>query len=120
MFFKQIKLIQSPSKNTYFSLALVLFRLILAFAVNETEMLCRPSCGACCIAPSISSIIPGMPNGKAAGEKCIHLLDDMRCDIFGHKSRPKVCADFQADNEICKDSREMALITITELETLTR
>ncbi|WP_429347626.1 hypothetical protein [Paraburkholderia sp. Clong3] len=25
---------------------------------------CRPDCGACCIAPSISSPIPGMPNGK--------------------------------------------------------
>ncbi len=25
---------------------------------------CRPGCGACCTAPSISSPIPGMPNGK--------------------------------------------------------
>ncbi|MEO6656902.1 MAG: YkgJ family cysteine cluster protein, partial [Arenimonas sp.] len=24
-------------------------------------MSCRPGCGACCIAPSISSLIPGMP-----------------------------------------------------------
>ncbi|MDP3170542.1 MAG: YkgJ family cysteine cluster protein, partial [Polaromonas sp.] len=24
-------------------------------------MNCRPGCGACCIAPSISSPIPGMP-----------------------------------------------------------
>lgn len=82
-------------------------------------MQCRPSCGACCIAPSISSSIPGMPQGKAAGEKCIHLLADMRCAIFGQASRPKVCADFLADIDICKDSREMALITITELETST-
>ena len=82
-------------------------------------MQCRPSCGACCIAPSISSTIPGMPNGKAAGEKCIHLLEDMRCKIFGQRDRPKVCADFQADKDICKDTRTMALITITELETMT-
>ncbi|MCC6439509.1 MAG: YkgJ family cysteine cluster protein, partial [Rhodanobacteraceae bacterium] len=26
-------------------------------------MSCRSGCGACCIAPSISSPIPGMPNG---------------------------------------------------------
>ncbi|HFY5777145.1 TPA: YkgJ family cysteine cluster protein, partial [Salmonella enterica subsp. enterica serovar Typhimurium] len=25
---------------------------------------CRSGCGACCIAPSISSPIPGMPYGK--------------------------------------------------------
>ncbi|HNF77692.1 MAG TPA: YkgJ family cysteine cluster protein, partial [Thauera aminoaromatica] len=24
---------------------------------------CRPGCAACCIAPSISSPIPGMPHG---------------------------------------------------------
>jgi Fe-S-cluster containining protein len=28
---------------------------------------CRIGCGACCIAPSISSPIPGMPNGKLLG-----------------------------------------------------
>lgn len=82
-------------------------------------MQCRNACGACCIAPSISSPIPGMPFGKPAGEKCIHLLADMRCNIFGQASRPKVCSDFKADQDICKDSRELALITITELETMT-
>jgi Fe-S-cluster containining protein len=30
-------------------------------------MNCRLGCGACCIAPSISSPIPGMPQGKPAG-----------------------------------------------------
>lgn len=25
---------------------------------------CRPDCGACCTAPSITSPIPGMPDGK--------------------------------------------------------
>jgi len=30
-------------------------------------MECRPHCGACCTAPSISSPIPGMPNGKMSG-----------------------------------------------------
>lgn len=30
----------------------------------ENTFECRPGCGACCIAPSISSPIPGMPEGK--------------------------------------------------------
>ncbi|MCF5019628.1 YkgJ family cysteine cluster protein, partial [Pseudomonas lactis] len=29
-------------------------------------MKCREGCGACCIAPSISSPLPGMPQGKPA------------------------------------------------------
>lgn len=79
-------------------------------------MQCRPFCGACCVAPSISSPIPGMPNGKAAGEACIHLLPDWRCNIFNDPKRPKVCADFKADIEICADSQKIALINLTELE----
>ena len=35
---------------------------------------CRPGCAACCIAPSISSPIPGMPHGKPAGVRCIQLV----------------------------------------------
>ena len=34
---------------------------------------CRPGCAACCIAPSISSPIPGMPHGKPAGVRCAQL-----------------------------------------------
>ncbi|MFA0698258.1 YkgJ family cysteine cluster protein, partial [Vibrio sp. 10N.222.49.C9] len=33
-------------------------------------MECRLYCGACCIAPSISSSFPLHPNGKNAGERC--------------------------------------------------
>ena len=39
----------------------------------------RSGCGACCIAPSISSLIPGMPQGKPAGVHCVQLTDDNRC-----------------------------------------
>ena len=39
--------------------------------VNAME--CRIGCGACCIAPSISSPIPGMPDGKPAGVRCVQL-----------------------------------------------
>src|SRR5690606_40832938 len=47
-----------------------------------TGMECRPGCGACCIAPSISSAIPGMPNGKPAGVRCLHLTDANYCGLF--------------------------------------
>ena len=82
-------------------------------------MQCQPSCGACCIAPSISSPIPGMPNGKAAGEMCIHLSSDWKCIIFHDPTRPKVCADFQADREICGYDRATALINLIHLENIT-
>ncbi|HVK38365.1 MAG TPA: YkgJ family cysteine cluster protein, partial [Candidatus Kapabacteria bacterium] len=36
-------------------------------------MTCRDGCGACCIAPSITSPIPGMPDGKPAGVRCVQL-----------------------------------------------
>ncbi|WP_262354534.1 YkgJ family cysteine cluster protein [Bordetella pertussis] len=62
---------------------------------------CRPGCGACCIAPSISSPIPGMPQGKPAGSRCVQLDDDMRCRIFGHPDRPDVCSSLQPSTELC-------------------
>jgi len=70
---------------------------------------CRKSCGACCIAVSISSPIPGMPGGKPAGIRCIHLLDDYRCALYYSPGRPKVCSDFKAEPEFCGSSREEAL-----------
>ncbi|MGB5998440.1 MULTISPECIES: YkgJ family cysteine cluster protein [Marinomonas] len=82
-------------------------------------MQCRSHCGACCTAPSISSPIPGMPNGKAAGQACIHLLTDYRCAIFNDPSRPKVCRDFSAEAMICGNSREEALQIITSIEQAT-
>ncbi|MFB6342009.1 YkgJ family cysteine cluster protein [Saccharicrinis sp. FJH2] len=79
-------------------------------------MKCRENCGACCIAPSISSPIPGMPNGKKAGEQCIHLTNDFRCGIFTSPERPKVCAGFMAEELVCGHSREEALTILSELE----
>jgi Fe-S-cluster containining protein len=72
-------------------------------------MECRPGCGACCIAASISSPVPGMPEGKPAGVRCIHLQDDYKCALYGDPSRPQVCIDFKADPEFCGSSREEAL-----------
>jgi Fe-S-cluster containining protein len=72
-------------------------------------MECRSNCGACCIAVSISSPIPGMPGGKPAGIRCIHLLDDYRCALYNQVERPKVCSDFKAEPEFCGNNREEAL-----------
>jgi len=79
-------------------------------------MLCRPGCAACCIAPSISSPIPGMPLGKPAGERCIQLDESGLCRIFGQSSRPRVCLDFVADEAVCGLTDEQALINLTHLE----
>ncbi|CAH2808508.1 MAG: UPF0153 protein YeiW [uncultured Paraburkholderia sp.] len=68
---------------------------------NVAGHACRPDCGACCIAPSISSPIPGMPNGKPAGVRCVQLGDDLRCAIFGQPERPACCSGLQPQAEMC-------------------
>ncbi|OEE62743.1 hypothetical protein A1OK_19325 [Enterovibrio norvegicus FF-454] len=87
--------------------------------MKEQEMSCRLGCGACCIAPSISSAIPGMPNGKPAGERCIQLGDNNLCKIFGQPDRPAVCSQFKADRDICGGTNQFAIDVLTELEALT-
>lgn len=82
-------------------------------------MECRSGCGACCIAPSITSPIPGMPNGKAAGERCVQLGEDNLCLIFGLPERPPVCLKFQADDETCGSDNETALRNLIYLEDMT-
>nr|WP_314863323.1 YkgJ family cysteine cluster protein [uncultured Undibacterium sp.] len=77
---------------------------------------CRPHCAACCIEPSITSAIPGMPEGKPAGVPCIQLMDDLRCAIFGEPERPACCSGLQASQEMCGDTRVHALLWLKELE----
>lgn len=79
-------------------------------------MKCRPYCGACCITPSISSPIPGMPDGKPANVRCIHLADDFRCLIYDSSDRPKVCDKFKAEKSICGKTREEAIRNLNQLE----
>ena len=81
---------------------------------------CRSHCGACCIAPSISSPIPGMPDGKPAGVRCIHLTIDFRCALFGHPDRPAVCESLQPSREMCGADAAAALAYLTRLERETR
>lgn len=77
---------------------------------------CRAGCGACCIAPSISSPIPGMPEGKPAGVRCIHLSVEHLCAIFGRSDRPAVCAAFRADEAVCGEDRDSAIRMLGWLE----
>ncbi len=80
---------------------------------------CRAGCAACCIAPSLSSPIPGMPQGKPAGVPCVQLTADLRCALYGRAERPAVCASFPVMAEHCGTGREEALRLLGELERLT-
>jgi Fe-S-cluster containining protein len=81
---------------------------------------CRHHCGACCIAPSITSPIPGMPHGKPAGIPCVQLDDDYRCRLFGKAERPAFCASLRPLLSMCGAAREEALSVLTQLELATR
>ncbi|WKB51245.1 YkgJ family cysteine cluster protein [Eleftheria terrae] len=83
-------------------------------------MQCRSGCAACCIAPSISSPIPGMPQGKPAGVRCVQLTEDNRCQLFGRPERPTVCGSLQPDPDMCGDSREQALRWLGYVEQATQ
>ena len=77
---------------------------------------CRIGCGACCIVPSISSPIPGMPEGKPAFVRCIQLTDDNRCRLFGQPERPAVCLSFKPDKVVCGETDEEAFERLGWLE----
>ena len=83
-------------------------------------MNCRPDCGACCTAPSITTPIPGMPDGKPAGVACVQLDETLRCRLFGRPERPAVCASLQPSAEMCGTGRAQALAWLARLEFQTR
>lgn len=60
-----------------------------------------------------------MPNGKPAGVRCVQLDENNLCRLFGKPERPAVCEAFTADYDICKDTRDEALILLTSLEEAT-
>lgn len=80
---------------------------------------CRPACAACCIAPSISTPLPGHPQGKPAGVACVQLDADLHCRLFGRPERPAVCGSLQPSAEMCGTGREQALHWLAWLETAT-
>lgn len=89
-------------------------------ADSLVEVSCRPGCGACCIAPSITSPIPGMPHGKPAGIPCVQLDENMRCRIFGRPERPAFCGGLRPSREMCGDEAMQAIQWLTDLEHATR
>ncbi|MEY4686685.1 MAG: hypothetical protein RIR76_708 [Verrucomicrobiota bacterium] len=87
---------------------------------SDSLAVCRPECGACCIAPSITSPIPGMPFGKPAGIPCVQLLPDLRCALFGKPERPSFCTSLRPTESMCGANRADALARLTALEFATR
>lgn len=79
-------------------------------------MQCRPGCGACCIAPSISTPIPGMPQGKPAGVRCVQLDEQLRCKLFGDPRRPAVCGSLVPSEDMCGADRTQAMRWLGALE----
>ena len=83
-------------------------------------MKCRFGCGACCVAISISSPIPGMPQGKQAGVTCVNLSKDRLCLIHESSIYPSVCKNLKPSKEMCGNSFEYAYHYLSELERLTK
>lgn len=84
-------------------------------------MQCRPHCGACCIAPSITTPMPNMPQGKAANTPCANLdLDTLYCRIWESADYPKHCRDFVPVEDVCGQNREEALALIQWFEANTQ
>ncbi|WP_318495654.1 YkgJ family cysteine cluster protein [Photobacterium leiognathi] len=76
-------------------------------------MECRLGCGACCIAPTISSL------DKAANIRCKYLDKNNLCSIFGKPERPQVCSDFKADPDVCGTTNKDAMDNLIYLEAVT-
>jgi hypothetical protein len=83
-------------------------------------MECRAGCGACCIAPSINSKMPGMPEGKPSGTRCIHLTEDNKCKLFGKPERPNFCSGLKASMEMCGNCYREAYEYLIYLENITK
>ncbi|MDR1995756.1 YkgJ family cysteine cluster protein [Azonexus sp.] len=80
---------------------------------SVSSLACRPGCGACCIAPSISSL------AKPADVPCRHLDAELRCRLFGRPERPACCSGLQPSIEMCGDSPAQALVWLQVLEAAT-
>ena len=89
--------------------------------ISGNEKQCRKGCAACCIVISISSPLPGMPNGKAAGIRCVNLDDKNLCLIHEKENFPDVCRKFTFDPEFCGETNEEAYknFGILEIQTST-
>ena len=61
-----------------------------------------------------------MPQGKPAGMRCVQLMVDNRCAIFGKPERPAFCVGLKPSDEMCGEDREYALQWLDDLERATR
>jgi hypothetical protein len=80
---------------------------------------CRVGCAACCIVPSISSAIPGMPHGKPAHVRCVQLDDRGACKLFLDPRRPRVCTSLRPHAEMCGGTARAAFVQLRRLERAT-
>lgn len=76
-------------------------------------------CGACCIAPSITTAIPNMPRGKPAGVRCANLTEKNECTLFGRPERPGFCLAWPPMPELCGENLGEAIERIAALEAAT-
>lgn len=83
-------------------------------------MNCRIGCAACCIALSISSPIPGMPEGKPASVRCVQLSAEKLCLLNGEPERPLVCVNLKPSRRMCGSSMEEAMEYLRALEEATK
>lgn len=83
-------------------------------------MECRIGCGACCIEASIAESIPGMPNGKPGGVRCVNLDENNCCTIWGKPDYPAVCRNFTPTPEFCGNSNDEAMRLIAGFEKATK
>jgi uncharacterized protein len=60
-----------------------------------------------------------MSQGKPAGVRCVQLLPDLRCALFGRPERPAVCVSLRPGPAMCGLSRDQALATLAALELAT-
>lgn len=61
-----------------------------------------------------------MPEGKAAGVRCVQLTADNLCAIFGSPERPQVCNNLRPMAEMCGTTTREAYEYLERLERATR
>ena len=57
-----------------------------------------------------------MEAGKPAGVRCVQLMADYRCALFGKPERPAVCVSLRPTEQMCGHSRFSAMAHLAELE----
>jgi hypothetical protein len=61
-----------------------------------------------------------MPHGKPAGVRCVQLLPDYRCALFGRPERPAFCVSLRPTEDMCCTTQAEALAYLTDLEIKTQ